>query len=547
MTALHPGLDEVARLAEKLAIEAPVCNINDFAARQAERFGAAIALDYFQLGEQLSYEALHRRSNRVAANLLALGYRKGTHIAVMLNHGPASALVWFAIQKIGAIIVPVNTAYQGKELDYILNQSDAQTLIIDEVFLSRLEDMKERPECLGDPHVVRREHLGALEVGGDLDVFDPGYTVAGTDLANLQYTSGTTGFPKGCMLTQNYWLKLAGIIGVNLQDHGCARMLIWAPFFYMDGQWTLLAAMEMGGTAVVASKMSLSKFLDWIGDNQIDYCMMPEPIMKLVEARPEDRDLPLKYIQTFGWRPSARAEAEVRFDAICRDAFGMTEVGLAMICPEASGEKLEQNICGVVAPGRETRVVDEAGRECAPGEPGELQIRGDAIMLGYYRRPEANQAAFDGDWFRSGDLFIKDAEGFHRIVGRLKDMIKRSGENISASEVEAAMRDAPQISEAAVIGVADDLRKEEVMVLVKRTEGVSPEEFGAAEVSAHSKILAAFKRPRYIGFVDEFPRTASNKIAKSRIAIEHIAGDVVDTLQEATVAEPRLKALLPAS
>lgn len=545
MTVVHPGVEEVARLAGKLAIEAPVCNMNDFARRQADRFGGAIALDYFQLGQQLSYGALHRRSNRVAANLLALGYRKGTHVAVMLNNGPASALVWFAIQKIGAVIVPVNTAYEGKELDFILNQSDAQALIIDEVFLSRLEDMKARPECLDSPYVVRREELGALEAGGEMETFDPGYEVAATDLANLQYTSGTTGFPKGCMLTQKYWLKLSQTVGVNLQGHGCERMLIWAPFFYMDGQWTLLAAMEMGGTAVVASKMSLSRFLDWVRDNQIDYCMMPEPIMKLVEARPEDRELPLKYIQTFGWRPSARAEAEKRFGAICRDAFGMTEVGLAMLCPEASGEKLNQNTCGVVAPGRETRVVDEDGRECASGEPGELQIRGDAIMLGYYRRPEANQTAFDGEWFRSGDLFIKDEDGFHRIVGRLKDMIKRSGENISASEVEAAMREAPQVSEAAVIGVADDLRKEEVMVLVKRTEDVTLDAFGVAQVLAHAQTLAAFKRPRYIGFVDEFPRTGSNKIAKSRIAPEHVAGEVVDVLQETVVTVERLRDLLP--
>lgn len=112
----------------------------------------------------------------------------------------------------------------------------------------------------------------------------------------------------------------------------------------------------------------------------------------------------------------------------------MTEVGPAIICPKAAGEKLEKNICGLAAPYRETRVVNEEGAECAPDEPGELQIRGRGIMLGYYKRPDANADTFDGDWLRTGDLFVKDADGYHRIVGRLKEMIKRAGENISAHE-----------------------------------------------------------------------------------------------------------------
>ncbi|SLN71484.1 putative sulfoacetate--CoA ligase [Falsiruegeria litorea R37] len=536
---LHPGQQEIGTLGAKLTEQGFPDSLPAFCAAQAEKYGDAIALDYFQDGVQLSYKALHRRSNRIAANLLARGYRKGAHIAVMLPNGPASALIWFAIMKIGAVIVPVNTAYGGKELDYILNQSDAQALIIGDQFLPGLQEMTNRPDILTDPMVVVSGELGDLETGEELADFDPGYAVTAHDLANLQYTSGTTGFPKGCMLTQDYWIVLSHSIAQVHTHYGNRNLFFWAPFFYMDGQWSFLSAMAIGGKAIIASKMSLTKFLGWLHEHEAHYCVLPEPILKAVPPAPEDANIPLNYVHAFGWRPSARAEAEARFNLVARDSFGMTEVGPAIICPQAAGEKLETNTCGLAAPFRETRVVDENGAECAPGQAGELQIRGRSIMLGYYKRSDANADSFDGDWFRSGDLFVKDADGYHRIVGRLKEMIKRAGENISASEVESAMREAPQIAEAAAIAVPDEMRREEVMVLVKLAEGVGCSDMLPQAIAAHSERLAAFKRPRYIAYVEEFPRTATNKIAKSQILASHVIGSVFDTqgMQELSAEE----------
>ncbi|MBT3143205.1 long-chain fatty acid--CoA ligase [Phaeobacter gallaeciensis] len=524
----HPGQIEVESLATELDATGFPENLPTFCATQAEKYGDAIAIDYFQDGVQLSYRALHQRSNRVAANLLKRGYRKGAHIAVMLPNGPASVLIWFAIMKIGAVIVPVNTAYRGKELDFILNQSDAQALIMGDQFQEAFREMKACPDLLSDPIVVLSGELGGLENGGELVNFDPGYPVIATDLANLQYTSGTTGFPKGCMLAQDYWLVLSHSIAQVHNHYGNTRLFFWAPFFYMDGQWSFLSAMATGGTAIIASKMSLTKFLGWMHEQDAHYCVLPEPILKAVPPTTEDAKIPLKFVHAFGWRPSARAEAEARFTLVARDSFGMTEVGPAIICPEASGEKLEQNTCGVAAPYRETRVVDENGAECAPGEPGELQIRGRGIMLGYYKRPDANADNFDGDWFRSGDLFVKDADGYHRIVGRLKEMIKRAGENISATEIEAAMREATEIAEAAAISVPDEMRREEVMVVLKLADGFGEDDFTAERLLDHSTRLAAFKRPRYFAFVEEFPRTATNKIAKKQLSVTHLTGSVFD-------------------
>ena len=540
----HPGQIEVDALAAQLDAAGFPESLPAFCAAQAETYGDAIAIDFFQDGVQLSYRALHERSNRVAANLLERGYRKGAHIAVMLPNGPASVLVWFAIMKIGAVIVPVNTAYGGKELDYILNQSDAQALIVGDQYLVALDDMKDCPELLDDPMVVASGDLGALEEGGGMASFDPGYPVAATDLANLQYTSGTTGFPKGCMLTQDYWIVLSHSIAQVHNHYGNRRLFFWAPFFYMDGQWSFLSAMAIGGTAIVASKMSLSKFLGWMHEHEAHYCVLPEPILKTVPPAEEDGDIPLNFVHAFGWRPSARAEAEARFNLVARDSFGMTEVGPAIICPEDSGNKLDQNTCGVAAPYRETRVVDETGTECVPGEAGELQIRGRSIMLGYYKRPDANAESFDGDWFRSGDLFVKDADGYHRIVGRLKEMIKRAGENISASEVEAAMREAPEISEAAAIAVPDELRREEVMVVLKLADGFSESDFPPERLIEHSERLAAFKRPRYLAFASEFPRTATNKISKSQLSLCHLTGSVFDCQKMRTIEPDVAKTLV---
>ncbi|MTI17484.1 long-chain fatty acid--CoA ligase [Rhodobacteraceae bacterium RKSG542] len=540
----HPGQIEIEALKEALEQKGFPESIPSFCAEQAARYGDAIAADYFQDGIRLTYKALHERSNRIAQNLLDRGLRKGAHIAVMLPNGSGSTLLWFAIMKLGAVIVPINTAYRGKELDYIVNQSDAQALIIAEQFLSAVGEMEHLPEEIMSPIVVQDNDLGLLETGGNLEEFDPGYPVVATDLASLQYTSGTTGFPKGCMLSQDYWLVLSHSIAQVHRHYGNSRLFFWAPFFYMDGQWSFLSSMAIGGTAIIAKKMSLTKFLDWIRENNAHYCVLPEPLLKAVPPSEGDRDIPLKFVHCFGWRPATRAAAEERFNLVARDSFGMTEVGPAIICPHNSAEKLELNTCGIAAPYRQTRVVNDAGIECASGEVGELQIRGRAIMQGYYKKPEANASAFDGDWFNTGDLFTKDADGYHRIVGRKKEMIKRAGENISAKEVEATIAQAAEIAEVAAIAVPDEMRREEVMVLVKMTDGNGPDQLPPEQVKAQAESLAPFKRPRYIAYVDEFPRTATNKIAKAKITQDDLSGPAFDCQSMQPVTDSELEKLL---
>lgn len=529
MMTIDPGIAEMQAAAETIAaMDFPV-SIGAFVAGRAATLGDAPAAIWFEDGITLSYADLHRRSDALAAALLARGIRKGAHVALMMPNVPEFVLSWFALAKLGAVLVPTNTAYTSTELDYLLNQSDAQALITDASLLPALEGMSKRPAVLDDARVFVRGG-GAPYVSLDAMLAEDRewtapWPVVSTDLMSLQYTSGTTGFPKGCMLTHDYWLLLALSAAAGMGADAVKRSLLWAPFFYMDPQWQLLMTMQLGGTAYVARRMSLSRFFDWARDLQINYTYFPEAALKTLPPSDRDKEMSLRYINAFGWSPASVREAEERFGVIARDSFGMTEIGAGMLVPVSATHKLDKRTCGIAAPFRETRVIGEDGRECAPGEAGELQIRGRSILLGYYKRPDANAESFDGDWFRTGDLFIRDEDGYLSIVGRIKDMVRRSSENISAREVEAVLEELEQVEEAAVVPVPDPLRKEEVKAYLKLKPGVAREDFSLDALFEHCrKNLAAFKVPRYVAFIDDYPRTPSHKIAKPKLIAA--AGDL---------------------
>lgn len=521
---VDPGIKEMQQAAERLAATDFPASIGAFVKERAATLGDRPAGVWFEDDVTVSYAELDRRSDTLAAALLERGIRKGAHVAMMMPNVPAFVFSWFALAKLGAVLVPVNTAYTGAELDYLLNQSDAQALILDAAYLPAFEAMRERPAVLADARVFvagaaddRYGSLDAMLAGSA--AFEPPAPVAATDLASLQYTSGTTGFPKGCMLSHDYWLLLSHSAALGSQDLGVERSLLWAPFFYMDPQWQFLMSMKLGGTAYVARRMSLSRFFGWARDFAVNYTYFPETALKSLPAEADAGLQSLKYINAFGWSPAAIAEAERRFGVVARDSFGMTEIGAGIIMPVAASHKLDSRSCGVPAPFREARVIGEDGRECGPGEMGELQMRGRSILWGYYKRPDANAESFDGAWFRTGDLFVRDADGYLAIVGRLKDMVRRAGENISAREVEAVLDELPEVEEAAIVPVPDPLRKEEVKAYLKLREGVRREDVAPDRIFAHcAERLAAFKVPRYLAFVDgDFPRTPSRKVAKQKL------------------------------
>lgn len=495
----------------------------------AELYGDAIVGHWFDQDIQLSYRELDRAADRLAAGLVEVGVRKGTHVAVMLPNIPAFPISWVALGRIGAVMVPVNTAYTSDEVSFVINNSDAQFAIVDTEYLSKVSAMPRRPALLADANIIVRgaapadgmRSWEAFERDGQLP-FAPANPVHRGDLLNLQYTSGTTGFPKGCMLTHDYWVMLAyNAAYFGPKDQKVKNVLIWAPFFYMDPMWQFLMAMARGGTAFVARRMSLTHFLDWLKRYEIHFCIFPEPALKQRAPSPGDREISLQHVSIYGWREQARLEVEERFGITAREAYGMTEIGSASVMPSSASHMAYKRSCGLPAPFRELKIVDEAGREVPPGEVGELWVAGRSLLWGYYKRPQANAESFRGRWFRTGDLFRRDANGYLFIVGRIKDMIRRGGENIAAQEVEAVLRDLPEIEEAAVVPVPDALRREEVKAYLKLRDGKRPEDLPPDAVFAHcERKLAKFKIPRYIAYVDDFPRTPSRKIQKKQLIAE---------------------------
>ncbi|MZR31541.1 AMP-binding protein [Sneathiella sp. DP05] len=518
----HKGMAEVHRLAAE--IDFPE-TLGAFVRERANTLGDQVIGDYFDDGEKLTYRGLDQSADRLAGSLLGLGVRKGTHVSVMLPNVKEFVISWIALGRLGAVMVPTNIAYTGAELHFVLADSDAQFMIIDSSFLERLDNMPEWPTLLARERIIVRGEAPAghldwheLHDNGPEDFKAPS-RVTSTDLVNLQYTSGTTGFPKGCMLTHEYWVLLAHCAALQRgRPFQIKQTLIWAPFFYMDGQWQFLMTMCLGGTAHIASRMSLTNFFDWLIDFEIEYCAFPEPALARFPPSEKDKLIKLKYVNAFGWRGDANIEIEKRFNLVARNTFGMTEIGSGISLPAEATHMAGSEACGLPSPFREVRIVDEEGNDVPQGEPGELWVSGPAILWGYYKRPEANAESFRGKWFRTGDIFQQDENGYYYIVGRIKDMIKRAGENISAREVEAVLRGMDEIEEAAALAVPDPMRREEVKVFLMLREGVTAEDCPPEKIIAHcGQHLADFKIPRYYAYVDEFPRTPTGKIAKNKM------------------------------
>jgi len=518
-------LEEARRLRNAVEALPFPANLGAFIDELADEMGDAVAANFFEGGETVTYRDMARRTRSLAAGLAGLGIGFGDRVGVMLPNIAAFPLTWLALARLGAIMVPINVRYTPREVAYVLDDSGARMLVTE---ASILDEIRGAPELAGfaalaDPVVVGNTSSGRSWTAlsqTDAEGFTPAREPGLDDLINIQYTSGTTGFPKGCMLSHRYWLTLSRVAA--MRANGVVRNVLAAqPFYYMDPQWLLLMAMRLRGTLVVAAKASGTNFLEWIRKYGIEYCIFPQIVLKQ-PPRPDDATLPLKIASVFGLRKTMHAELEARFNVIARESFGMTEVGSALYTPYGATSMVGSGTCGIPSPFREATIRDEDGNEVPAGEIGELWIRGPGILQGYWNKPEANRDSFrEGGWFRTGDLFRKDERGFHYIVGRIKDMIRRSGENIAAREVEAVMLGWPDVLEAAAIGVPDIDRGQEVKACLVLKPGVDAKAFDVEGFFAHCAAhLAPFKVPRFLELRASLPKTPSEKVAKHVMVAE---------------------------
>ncbi|MBM3596922.1 MAG: ATP-dependent acyl-CoA ligase [Alphaproteobacteria bacterium] len=484
-------------------------------------------LVFFDDDETITYGELARRVARTAHALVRLGVRHGTHVSVMVYSEATYPVTWLALASIGAVTQPLNYGYTSRELQYMLEDSTAELLIIDRALLPVFEGMerallpRERVIVVGSaapgyPHEWR-------SIAADCpSTFTPAREPVLDDLMNIQYTSGTTGMPKGALQTQRYWLTFGRVGAAQFQDR-IERLLIAQPFYYIDAQWLLLMTIYQRATAYVARRQSASRFLGWLKQYRINYCNFPEVVSKQPE-RADDGENAMMVASCYSHRPENYPWYERRYGFRARQGFSMTEAGCVLYVPMEATAMTGSGTVGIPVAFREVKVLDAEGREVPRGEVGELCVRSKpgaptSILLGYYNKPEATASAFhDGGWFRTGDAARQDPSGWFFYLGRRKDLVRRNQENISAVEVESVLRGLPDIMEAAVLPVPDELRGEEVKAYLLLAEGRTRADCPPETVVAHcEKLLARFKIPRYIEYVTEFPRTPSLKIKKSAL------------------------------
>lgn len=478
-------------------------------------------------GRSFTFSELKVVVENAAARLCRLGVRPGDFVAVMLENRIDYPVIWLACARIGAAMVPINSNHKVLDAGHILRHSSSRIVISDRARRDVLNEVKAE---LGTLKVIIDIDVDWLEIEPDAATL-PQPPRGGETTLNVQYTSGTTGRPKGCVLSHTYWLTMAYKNVVEVPGLASDDVLLTAqPFSYMDPQWNLASSLASGATLVLLDRFHPSTLFDTVQRFGVTffYCLgvMPTLLLKYPPT-PADRNHRLRLIACSGIPGGLHAELEERYGVPWVETYGMTEIGnAAAMTLEDRESRVGSGAIGRSTSKREVRIVDEHDRPVDRGEVGEIVVRGVGLMDGYLHDPEATAEAFRGGWFHTGDLGYLDDAGFLYFVGRKKEMIRRSGENISATEVEETILSHPAVRMAVCLPVPDDIRGEEIKAIVVLDEGVDTSFLIQEELPAHcSRLLSYFKVPRYWEHRNELPLTVSSKVSRGQLSdIADISG-----------------------
>lgn len=478
-------------------------------------------------GTSLTLAGLDASASRWSGALEDLGVTRGERVALCLPNGLDAPAAWIGIVGLGAVVVPVNYGYRDADLRFVLTDSGATAVVTTPERAGDL--MRAAAAC---PALRTVAVLGPSAPAGAVPLADRLTAASPTrewaplpahELATLQYTSGTTGFPKGCMLPNGYWLLLAEEAVAYGQFTPADVILSAAPVWYLDAMWHVTLSLLAGSRLVLLPRFSASGFWRTVRDERVTffYCLGTMPVLLL--RQPPDPELErghrVRFVLCSGIAPQLHATFEARWGCPWREAYGTTEVGAGLMVPLEDAASVGSGAMGRAVPHREARVADPDTDAPLPrGTAGELQLRGPAMMLGYWGHQETTDRYFRGGWAHTGDLVVEDERGYYRLVGRLKDMIRRGGENVSAVEVEFVLAEHPAVQAAACVAVPDEVRGEEVKAYVQLAPGHRPDEVSPEAILAWVRArLAPFKVPRYLEFVPAFPLTPSERIAKHQL------------------------------
>ncbi len=469
-----------------------------------------------------TFTEFDRVVDSVAAVLLSLGIKKGNVVSLLLPNSPEYIIAYFACWKIGAVAGPVNSLLKPHEITFILNNSEAKALLVSSALLPSVDEI--RGELLSLQTVVTFDDAAHLSSGSVAAVLPP-VEVRRDDEAIIIYTSGTTGKPKGCLLTHGNLIANARQISEWLKFTLNDRLLTIMPLFHMNAvSVTTLSAVYAGGSTVVSPKFSASRFWQIISDYQItSFGSVATMLSMLLTTYPDGVPRGLKTDQLrFAMCGSAPVPAEVlrtfeeRFHCLVIEGYGLSE-STCRSTFNPPDERRRPGSCGLPI-GNEMQVVDELDGEVAEGKLGEIVLRGENILKGYYKNPEATAKAFRNGWFHTGDVGYRDKDGFYYIVDRKSDMIIRGGENIYPREIDEVLYQHPAVRAAAVIGIPDDLYGEEVAAFVVLKEDAKVTE--AEIIDFCRKELADYKCPKTVRFVEEIPKGPTGKLLKRELAAQ---------------------------
>lgn len=473
----------------------------------------------------LDFASLERNVNKAANLLHELGVRKGDHVCLFLPNCLEFLYLWFGLAKLGGVMVPLNVHLRGDGLKYIINHCDAKWMVVN--------------EALHDAYAFVEDDLPKVEHriwhGPDATI-PPGFSPLSNMLAaagqdppptvdmqdgdplGIIYTSGTTGPPKGAMISHYNYLNTGQVWANDVVDYREDDLFFTTlPLFHANAQmFTTMGSLRSGRPFVLRERFSASKFFDEIRQYKatiFNYIGgMLTMLMKQPE-RPDDTDNPAR--ATFGgaaprelWR-----DFEKRFDVTIIEGYGLTESGGLCLCNPP--HQIRVGSIGKPTSFCDVTIWDENNREVPTGNTGEIVVKPNhphAMFLGYYKQPDKTQEAWEGGWFHSGDRGYQDQEGYFHFVDRVKDCIRRRGENISSFEIEKVVNSHPKVLESAAIAVPSELGEDEVKIFVvlRTEESLDPSELlGFCE-----ERMAYFMVPRYVEFIHQLPKTPTERVQK---------------------------------
>ena len=510
-------------------------NLGLFLAKRAQLSPGVEALVEVERGRRFTYPELNARCNRIAHALLNQGVQKGDRVAFLLMNGSEYLETYFAVAKIGAVMVPLNWRLHPEELEFIVGDSGSSVLVFDTEFDAAAAELHG-----GDSPVRTWIRVGEEEGRPDWALSydalcreapdsDPETRARGDDLLFIMYTSGTTGRPKGAVHTHATMIAASATVNMTADLRDRDRYLQVLPLFHVGALTPATCCVHRGGSLVMMRAFDPNRVFAAIQDEAVTVGLAVPSMLQFMWVSPEREKHDLS---TLRWLLCGAAPVPVplieKYAGIgieILQIYGLTET-CGPACLISSADALAK--AGSTGPAffhTDVKVVDDAGRSVEPGEVGEVLIRSAHLMLEYWNRPDATAETLRDGWLYSGDLATVDKEGFVYIHDRKKDMIISGGENIYPAEIESALAAHPQLKEAAVIGQPSEKWGESPAAIVVLKDGESATAAGILEF-CESK-LARFKLPRAVEFVDEIPRNPTGKVLK-RILRERFPGPAPD-------------------